>query len=228
MESRKHSKFRLGLEELESRLTPTRLTPIDVLGPEIVLGPHAQVGSLAAHSHDRPFHAEDSGTAEIIGDFSPGTIINASASGQATHLGAFTLHDSSKVVGAEGALRYIEGKGELVAANGDKLCFSFTGTVDLSTFTATVNFEWTGGDGRFEDASGATVWHITVNPADLSYTAVADGVIELEPRPRAEHADPRGRRAEPELVAKSRRDPHADVAQAGQLDVQVPAEVSGE
>lgn len=178
MESRKHAKFRLGVEELENRLVPTALTPIDVLGPEVVLGPHAQVGSVAAHSHDRPFHAEDSGTAVLavfVEGFGIGTTITASASGQATHLGKFTLNDISTVVGVDGAIRYIEGEGELVAANGDRLSFSFTGSLDLATFT--VNFEWTGGDGRFTDATGATVWQITVNPADLSYTAVAVGVI---------------------------------------------------
>ena len=173
MESRKHSKFRLGIEELESRLTPTRLTPIEVLGPEVILGPHAQVGSVAAHSHDRPFHLEESGQAAFTG---PGTL-SATASGTATHLGRFTLHDTATVIGMDGPVLPIAGTGELVAANGDRLFTSFTGSVDLSTGAGTVNFEFTGGDGRFANATGATVWHITLNTADLSYTAVADGVI---------------------------------------------------
>jgi hypothetical protein len=132
--------------------------------------------SAAAPSQDRPFHAEDSGTAVVNGDFSIGTTITASASGYATHLGAFTLNDSSTVVGAEGPIRYIEGEAHLIAANGDHLCASFTGSVNLATLTATANFEWTGGTGRFANATGATVWQISLNP-DLSYSAVADGVI---------------------------------------------------
>jgi hypothetical protein len=142
--------------------------------PDGAQGSPARSG--AAHSKDRPFHAEDSGNAVINGDLTPGTTINASASGQATHLGAFTLHDTSTVVGAEGPVRHIVGEAELEAANGDRLCASFTGTVDLATFTATVTFEWTGGTGRFANATGTTVWHVALNP-DLSYTAVADGVI---------------------------------------------------
>jgi hypothetical protein len=111
------------------------------------------------------------------GDLGIGTTIEANASGTATHLGEFTLHDTSTVVGVDGPIRYIEGEAEPVADNGDHLTASFTGTVDLSTFTATVTFEWTGGEGRFANATGTTTWHINLNPADLTYTAVADGVI---------------------------------------------------
>jgi hypothetical protein len=170
MKSNQKNRVRLSVEALEHRDAPASLT-ISHPGFEA-----RAVRSAAAHSHDRPFHAEDSGTAVIIGDFGPGTIINAIASGQATHLGAFTLHDSSTVVGAEGAVRYIEGEADLEADNGDHLYASFTGTVDLATFTATVNFEWTGGTGRFADATGATVWQVSLN-ADLTYTAVATGDI---------------------------------------------------
>ena len=44
------------------------------------------------------------------------------------------------------------------------------------TGQATLTFEWKGGDGRFATATGTTVWQLSVNP-DLTYTAVADGVI---------------------------------------------------
>ena len=172
MALRKHSKCRLGIEELESRLTPTQLTPIDVLGPEVVLGPHAQVGSVAAHSHDRPFHLEESGQAAFTGVDS----LSADASGKATHLGKFTLHDTATFI-QDGPILYISGTGVIVAANGDKLFTSFSGSVDLRSGEGTVNFEFTGGEGRFEDASGATVWQITLNTADLTYTAIADGII---------------------------------------------------
>lgn len=161
---------RLTIEALDDRILPSAVAPAPP--------PPADAALVAtAHSHARPFHAVDSGFVVINGDLSPGTTITASASGQATHLGAFTLHDTSTVVAAEGAIRYIEGEAHLEAANGDLLCASFTGTVDLATFTATVTFEWTGGTGRFADATGTTVWQVTLNPADLSYTAVADGVI---------------------------------------------------
>src|SRR5262249_35014949 len=108
------------------------------------------------------------------------------AYGIATHLGKFTLHDTSTVVGMEiidgdvilhiAGLQANQQGADLEAANGDHLYASFTGTVNLTTGQATVNFEWTGGTGRFADATGTTVWHISLNP-DLTYTGVADGVI---------------------------------------------------
>jgi hypothetical protein len=179
MEPRKHSRIRLGIEELESRLTPTRLTPMEVTGLGVVLGDHAHarfVGSAATASQDRPFHLMESGTAVI----NPDGTISGSASGKATHLGAFTLHDTSSIVGVEvtpnGLILQIVGQAELVAANGDKLYASLSGSVNMTTGEGALTFKWTGGDGRFADASGATVWQLTLNP-DLSYTAVADGVI---------------------------------------------------
>ena len=178
MNSSQKNRVRLSIDALEHRSAghPGDLaTGMDRPGTPQFIAAHA-VESSAGLSRARPFHAEDSGTAVINGDFSIGTTITASASGRATHLGAFTLNDTSTVVGVEGPLRYIAGEAELVADNGDRLCASFTGTVDLATLTATVTFEWTGGDGRFTHATGTTVWHVSLNP-DLTYTAVADGVI---------------------------------------------------
>jgi len=131
------------------------------------------IESAAAFSFDRPFHLEESGSAVI----NPDLTVNASASGQATHLGAFTLHDTSTLVPAgEGVFNVVDGEAHLEAANGDLLYASFTGTINLATGTGTLYFEWTGGTGRFADATGATVWQVSLNP-DLTYTAVADGVI---------------------------------------------------
>src|SRR5262249_49939309 len=110
----------------------------------------------------------------------PDGTIHASATGQATHLGAFTLNDTSTIVGVDvtpdGVVLHIAGQADLEAANGDHLRASFTGSVNLTAGTATVNFEWTGGTGRFAEATGATVWQLSLNP-DLTYSAVADGVI---------------------------------------------------
>ena len=170
---------RLGLEELENRLTPTTVTPIGILGAEVLVGENARAcpaEKAAAHSHNRPFHLEESGTAVINAD---GTI-SGSASGHATHLGAFTLHDKSTVVGMsvtpDGVILQIVGRAELEAANGDKLFASLRGSVNLTAGKGTLTFEWTGGTGRFDDATGTTLWQISLN-RDLTYSAVADGVI---------------------------------------------------
>jgi hypothetical protein len=182
MEPRNQPRVRLRIDELECRAVPAVLTPVEVPGPTALLGDHAQIRSVQsapAHSPARPFHLEESGAAV----FNPDGTISGSASGQATHLGRFTLHDTATIVGVEetsdGLILHLVGEAErveLVAANGDKLYASFTGSVNLTTGSGTLTFEWAGGDGRFADATGTTLWQFTVNP-DLSYTAVADGVI---------------------------------------------------
>jgi hypothetical protein len=179
MEPRNQSRVRLRIEELECRAVPAVLAPIEVPRLAALLADHAQIRSVhsaAVLSQDRPFHLEESGTAVI----NPDGTISGSASGQATHLGAFTLHDTSTIVGVEvtpdGVVLQIVGQAELVAANGDKLYATLSGSVNMTSGKATLTFEWAGGDGRFAGASGATAWQLTLNP-DLSYTAVADGVI---------------------------------------------------
>lgn len=155
------------------------LTPLDVRGPEAVLGDYAQVRrveSAATPSHDRPFHLKESGTAVI----NPDGTISGSGSGQATHLGAFRIRDTATITGVEltpeGVVLQIVGTAELEAANGDRLCASLSGTVNLTTREATLTFVWTGGDGRFADATGTAVFQVSLNP-DLTFTAVANGVI---------------------------------------------------
>jgi hypothetical protein len=180
MEPRKQSRTRLCIEELENRITPTVLAPIELPAPEAILGNQAHVGShksAATPAHDRPFHLEESGQAVM----NPDGTISGNASGQATHLGRFTLHDTSTITGvdvtAEGVILHLVGEAELTAANGDKLHASLRGSVNLTTGEGTLDFEWTGGTGRFADATGRTAWQITLNP-DLTYSAVAEGVIK--------------------------------------------------
>src|SRR5262245_24355314 len=112
MNSSRKNRVRLSVEALERRDAPAALTasPPSWVGPEPVPlsggvvvqwspdGAGARsVESATADSHARPFHAEDSGVAV----FNPNGTISASASGHATHLGKFTLHDTSTIVGSE-------------------------------------------------------------------------------------------------------------------------------
>jgi hypothetical protein len=180
MNSSQQNRVRLSVEALEHRDAPAGLT----ISPPGWIGAQVDAArSVAGHSHARPFHLVESGAAVI----NPDGTIHASASGQATHLGAFTLHDSSTIIGSEitpdgdvilhvaGLQADLQGA-DLEAANGDHLYASFTGSVNLTTGEGTLTFEWTGGTGRFAGATGATVWQVSLNP-DLTYTAVADGVI---------------------------------------------------
>ena len=173
------NRFRPSLDIIEHRDAPSGLTisPPGWIDPGIpqFIAAHA-VESSAAHSHARAFHAKDSGIAVLNGPLKPGTTISASASGHATHLGAFTLNDTSTIVAVAGGIIQVDdGHAQLETKHGD-LYATFSGSVDLNTGQGTVYFEWTGGTGRFANATGTTVWQLTLNQ-DLSYTAVADGVI---------------------------------------------------
>jgi hypothetical protein len=70
----------------------------------------------------------------------------------------------------------------LTAANGDKLETGLEGIliIDPSANTghADLTYQWEGGTGRFENASGTTIWHVDVNLSDNTYDVVADGVIK--------------------------------------------------
>lgn len=179
MTTRLTNRFRPSIDALEHREAPTGLTTsppgwINAEVPQFIAAYVAE--SDAAKSHDRAFHAKDSGIAVLNGPPIPGTTISASASGHATHLGEFTLHDTSTIVGFAGGVLTVDfGEATLVTKHGN-LYATFSGSVDFNTGQGTVYFEWTGGTGRFANATGATVWQLSVNP-DLTYTAVADGVI---------------------------------------------------
>lgn len=148
-----------------------------------VLGPGRVTESLASRGQPEmsvPFHGSGSGwvTSQV---FAPGFpverstfdgrcsipadyVVEFAASGQATHLGEFTIvfgHCSRMNVDAgTGAVTfdYGDGRGTFVAANGDELHGTYgAGTANL-TADGTVawhdTFALVGGTGRFEGASG--------------------------------------------------------------------------
>jgi hypothetical protein len=179
MEPRRGSRNRLSLEALDNRIVPTVVTTIP-LGQQGSAQPG--IFQLATNpSNGLPFHLEEAGQGVL--DLANGKI-TASASGIASQLGKFTLTDSSDIVGIEptanGLVIQVDGDADLVAANGDILKASFTGSVNMTLGVGDLTFEWVaGGSGRFENPSGTTQWHLNVNPETLAYTAVADGVINF-------------------------------------------------
>ena len=101
MKSSQKNRVRLSIEALEHRDAPTSLaiappewanSDVDDIVKEITAS--AKPGLANGRGHDRPFHAEDSGEASI-----EGFTVRAHATGQATHLGNFTLNDTSTIVG---------------------------------------------------------------------------------------------------------------------------------
>ena len=97
--------------------------------------------------------------------------------GIGTHLGRFTIN-LSQCDGPNGTL--VDGLGTLVAANGDRLDFIYSGMLtgflfpDLS-FESHVTF--TGGTGRFHAATGNAVAHGSVDVNTGTGPTVWEGVI---------------------------------------------------
>ncbi len=117
--------------------------------------------SATAAKPDVPFKGRIEGTYEGTG-IPPVITVRLEASGQASHLGRFTLesvHDVNFDT-FEGA-----GTGRLIAANGDWLTADLTGKATLQPpgFFIVENWEITGGTGRFAGASGTfTLERVTV------------------------------------------------------------------
>jgi hypothetical protein len=78
-----------------------------------------------------------------------GLHLTVTATGQATHLGRFTRHETV-ILRADGTF---DATLVFTAANGDQLCATGRGAFTSPT-TAEGTYTFTGGTGRFRDASG--------------------------------------------------------------------------
>jgi hypothetical protein len=140
------------------------------------------VGSLAVTATERPFSANGKGIAIPIFDGS-GNVVGAepSGSGYSTHLGMFT--NTGKVnftVDANNPnILHPTGGGVFTAANGDKLNFVIVnGALDLTTGIGTGDFAFTGGTGRFTNATGHTSTVIEQNVITGAYEMTLVGNID--------------------------------------------------
>ncbi len=140
------------------------------------------VGSLAVTATERPFSANGRGIAIPIFDGN-GNVVGAepSGSGNATHLGMFT--NTGKVNFTPDAsnpnILHPTGGGVFTAANGDKLNFIIiNGDLDLTTGIGTGDFEFTGGTGRFANATGHTSTVIEQNVITGAYQMTLVGSID--------------------------------------------------
>ncbi len=140
------------------------------------------VGSLAVTATERPFSANGRGIATPIFDGN-GNVVGAepSGSGNATHLGMFT--NTGKVNFTPDAsnpnILHPTGGGVFTAANGDKLNFIIiNGDLDLTTGIGTGDFEFTGGTGRFANATGHTSTVIEQNVITGAYEMTLVGSID--------------------------------------------------
>jgi hypothetical protein len=133
---------------------------------------------------DRPWKVRGSGTMTLnLATFQA----TAEGTARVSHLGKSSYSSTYTVTLTGGNTFTVAGNQTIVAANGDMLFLSFTGSgtfsgafgVDQTTETSVV---WTviGGTGRFDDASGSltgTVFTETLSGATASQTSTAKGTI---------------------------------------------------
>jgi hypothetical protein len=138
--------------------------------------------SLAVTATERPFSLNGTGIAIPILDGN-GNIVGAepTGSGNATHLGMFT--NTGKVAftpdESNPTILHPSGGGVFTAANGDKLNFVIvSGALDLTTGIGTGDFDFTGGTGRFTNATGRTSGVIQQNVITGAYELTLVGNID--------------------------------------------------
>ena len=140
------------------------------------------VGSLAVSATERPFSLNGTGIAVPVLDGN-GNVVGAepTGSGNATHLGMFTNtgHVDFTPDASNPNIVHPSGGGVFTAANGDKLNFVIiTGALDLTTGIGTGDFAFTGGTGRFANATGITSGVIQQNVITGAYELTLVGTID--------------------------------------------------
>jgi hypothetical protein len=103
----------------------------------------------AAADHRVPFKGYANAILTGAAPAPDGLHLTVVATGEATHLGSFT-RDEETVLHPDGT---IEGSLTFVAANGDQLFVDFAGALTSPT-TVAGTYTFTGGTGRFTNASG--------------------------------------------------------------------------
>jgi len=134
--------------------------------------------SLTALAGARPFHLVEHGQLQVTPRDASGTVLDVYAEGvgTATHLGAITVERTATLTATStpGVFDF-NGEAVLTAASGEKLNTPITGTFNAAIGHADLIYQWTGGTGRFEHATGTTFWSVDV--ADGEYDVVATGQI---------------------------------------------------
>jgi hypothetical protein len=137
------------------------------------------VMSLTAFAGPRPFHLVEHGNLTATPRDRSGSVLDvvAHGSGTATHLGSITVERTAVLTatGTPGVFDF-NGQATLTASTGEQLTTTITGTFNANIGHADLIYEWTGGTGRFENATGTTFWSVDVTPQG-EYDVVATGQI---------------------------------------------------
>ena len=138
------------------------------------------VGSIPVAASERPFALNGNGVASFITD-GAGNVIgaNVTASGTATHVGLWTTAGTVHYAppDANGKIPS-SGEATIVAANGDKLNAVIQGSFDPAANADHGIFTFTGGTGRFAEASGSANFVVTVNPLTGGFELTLVGTID--------------------------------------------------
>jgi hypothetical protein len=127
------------------------------------------VGIAFAADPPRPIQGTGAGTLSAPVPHPDGVhlIITGVASGEASHLGAFTREETVLLDPVAGVL---EGSLVYTAANGDELRATFSGGF-IAPGVAVGTYQFTGGTGRFVNASGTAVFQAeTLDFVDFTVT----------------------------------------------------------
>lgn len=134
--------------------------------------------SLTALAGARPFHLVEHGQLTVTPRDQSGAVLDVVANGvgTATHLGVITVERTATLTATSTpGIFDFNGQATLTAATGEKLTSTITGTLNAVVGHADLTYQWTGGTGRFEHATGTTFWSVDV--ADGEYDVVANGQI---------------------------------------------------
>lgn len=138
------------------------------------------VMSLSVLAGPRPFHLVEHGNLTVSPRDASGTVLDVVASGvgTATHLGVITVERTAtlRATSTPGVFDF-NGEATLTAASGEKLTTTITGTFNANVGHADLIYQWTGGTGRFEHATGTTFWSVDVYAETGEYDVVANGQI---------------------------------------------------
>jgi hypothetical protein len=138
--------------------------------------------TIAATATERPFSLNGGGVAiPILNEAGQPIGIDVTGSGNGTHTGLFTTagkvffspdpNDPTRIIPS--------GEATLTAANGDKLTFVISdGSQSLITGIGTGHFSFTGGTGRFANATGIISYVVEQNFLTGAYTITAVGSID--------------------------------------------------
>ena len=136
------------------------------------------VMNLAVMAGPRPFHLVEHGNLTVTPHDASGTVLDVVAEGvgTATHLGVITVERTATLTATSTpGIFDFNGQATLTAASGEKLFSTITGTLNANVGHADLIYQWTGGTGRLEKATGTTFWSVDV--ADGQYDVVANGQI---------------------------------------------------